>query len=188
MRIIIYHFPTRDWNLQNIWFCIVHCIRVLHFSSAFPFFVSFSGWNFRRNYLYLHLSFSSSAQQIATKVSMVFTQPVDQLPLLKAAFWRWFSLSAGGICDSSLEGIIFLSTWGCLGKENSKDVPNFPTPPARPSWRFFFQLSRPQLSENSLLERNASGSLRVLRLKHGPKKWKAPWLVACGSNKLSVLI
>lgn len=72
---LLFRPQTGIYNL----FLHCYCIRVLHFSSAFLFLCLFRGWISAGIICILHLSFSSSAQQIATKVSMVFTQPVDQL-------------------------------------------------------------------------------------------------------------
>ena len=176
MRIIIYHsptlglvacpsfvylcdsFPTTDWNLQSVFAFLLH--SGFAFQFCIPLFVSFSGLNFSRNYLCFASIFFQLCAANRNKSIYGFHAARWSIGLLKA-FWRWFSSSLGGTCDRSLEGIIFPSTWGCLGKENSKDAPNFATPPARPFCDFLLPVVSPAAFRNELIGK------KCLRLVQG---------------------
>lgn len=174
-------------RLEFTIYLFLHCS--LHSGFAFqfcmPFFVSFSGLNFSRNSLYFASIFFQLCAANRHKSICGFHASIT---LLKA-FWRWCSLPPGGIIMRSfLEGIIFPSTWGCLGKENSKDAPNFLTPPAQPFWGSSSSCLARSFPKRAYWKEMPQARSGYSVWNMAPKKWKPPWLVACGSNKHSVMI
>ena len=137
------------------------CISVLH-----AFFCVFFGVEFQSEFfvfcIYLFPALRCKSPQKYLWFSCI-NYPFKGILKMMFPFPRWdnYAIVPGGYHFSIHLGM----SW----KRKFQRCSKLPYPTCAAFLGFFFQLSRPQLSEKSLLERNASGSFRVLRLKHGPK-------------------
>ena len=190
MRIIIYHFPTVDLVacISFVYLCDsfsnhrleitkymrlpCYCIRVLHVSCAFHFLCLFRGWiSVRMIICCIYLSFP------ALREVLLFSSYKFEFRNLQSArpqkYPCWILQQPFGSV------IMFPSTWGCRKEKKIPKMLQTSLPHLRGHLVGGSSFSSlPQLSEKRSIGK------KCLRKRGAPFE---NWLVACGSNKHSVL-